>query len=159
MRSGRRVGGFLLGSLALGVAFATGVGVSSGPAGEARLVAFEPLPEYAGETCEWEVALPQTLSYAAAGAASAQLPDAASRLAVTARPPDRFIQDPYAAFSSVAVDPVRNEVVLTARFPLRRKPWHRTSPTSASGASTTSATCRRGGRLPARKGCCGSPAA
>ena len=87
---------------------------SSGPAGEARLVAFEPLPDYSGETCEWEVApTPQAMSYAPSGVAAAQLPDGNARMAAAARQPLRFIQDPYPAFSSIAVDPVRNEVVVT----------------------------------------------
>src|SRR5687768_3676408 len=67
---------------------------TSGPAGEARLVAFEALPDYSSETCEWEVALPtpQAMSYAPAGVAAAQLPDGNARMAAAARQPLRFIQ-------------------------------------------------------------------
>src|SRR5688572_20961333 len=89
-------------------AFVLGSSVLTGPAGEARLIAFEPLPEFADETCEWEVASPQLSSYAAAGASAAQMPPADARMAVTSRAPATFIQDPYPSFSSIAVDPVRN---------------------------------------------------
>jgi DNA-binding beta-propeller fold protein YncE len=40
-------------------------------------------------------------------------PDDAARLAASQRKPLRIIQDRYPSFSSVAVDPIRNEVVLT----------------------------------------------
>src|SRR5687768_7818115 len=88
-----------------------------GTPGEARLVAFEPMANFgANETCEWEVAGPQFPSYAAAGAVgvgAAQLPPANARLAVAKRPPTTFIQDPYPSWSSIAVDPMRNEIVMT----------------------------------------------
>ena len=117
MHFGRRLGRFVLALVVVTIAgaFALGSGgLPSGSTGEARLVAFEPLPDYSGESCEWEVAEPQgQASYAAAGAAAAQRPDGASRMAVTARPPLRFVQDPYPSYSSIAVDPVRNEVVVT----------------------------------------------
>jgi DNA-binding beta-propeller fold protein YncE len=47
------------------------------------------------------------------GVVGAQLPDGNARLAAAARQPLRFIQDPYPSYSSIAVDPVRNEIVVT----------------------------------------------
>src|SRR4051812_34888391 len=103
-RRGRLVFGFLAAVAA--AAFAGSVGRFSGSAGEARLVAFEALPEYAGESCDWEVATPQRPSFAPTGAFSSFTPDAASRQDVSGRQPLHFIQDPYPSFSSIAVDPV-----------------------------------------------------
>ena len=99
----RHVGGFLFGLLVLAIAIAPYHGASSDSTGEARLVAFEPLPAYADETCEWEVALPQTPSYADARAVAvqAQIPDSGARLDVAGRAPMRYIKDPYPAFSSI----------------------------------------------------------
>ena len=90
----------------------------------ARLVAFEPVPMFEDEQiCAWEVATPQASSVSGstspltAPMAALQLPGAAAaarRAApadIAARPPLRFIQDPYPNFSGVSVDPVHNEVV------------------------------------------------
>lgn len=78
--------------------------------GTARLVAFESVPDMAGESCDWEVATLQRSSYmqgpnAVGGRAPGAL-DAAERA------PLRFIQDPYASFTGVRVDTARNEVLL-----------------------------------------------
>ena len=105
MRS-RHVFGRLLVALLIvtgAAVFGISSGSSPGSRGEARLIAYDVLPETAGESCEWEVALPQQTSYAAPGVAAAQAPAAGARMAVAARPPLRFIQDPYPAFSSIAV--------------------------------------------------------
>jgi DNA-binding beta-propeller fold protein YncE len=89
----------------------------------ATLVKFEPLPEV-GAMCEWMPESPSgTLmagllpgQAASQGALTRQAPgqqaggtaaEAASR-----RPPARVIKDPYAVYSSVAVDTIRNEVVM-----------------------------------------------
>src|SRR6185503_19151886 len=121
---------------AAGFSLTTG---SSGPAGEARLVAFEALPDYSGETCEWEVAMPtpQAMSYAPSRAAGAQLPDGNARMAAAARQPLRFIQDPYPAFSAIAVDPVRNEIVVTDENRFRIMVYDRTAVTPASAEAST----------------------
>jgi DNA-binding beta-propeller fold protein YncE len=135
-----RLGQFLVALVVVAIAGAFAVGngwLSSGNTGEARLIAFEALPEYSGETCEWEVASPQTMSYAPAGAAAAQLPAASARMAVTARPPARFIQDPYPSFSSIAVDPVRNEVVVTDENRFQIMVYDRLATTPASAVQTT----------------------
>jgi DNA-binding beta-propeller fold protein YncE len=90
--------------------------------GTARLIAFEPLPEALNDYCTWETAAPDEgigslpsralASYQPAGAAG-QAPGAPDRRAdVAARKPLRVIHDPYAGFSTVFVDPIRNEVVL-----------------------------------------------
>jgi len=131
----RFLGALLVVTAAAAFSLTTG---TSGPAGEARLVAFEALPDYSGETCEWEVALPtpQAMSYAPAGVAAAQLPDGNARMAAAARKPLRFIQDPYPAFSSIAVDPVRNEVVVTDENRFRIMVYDRTAVTPAAAEAT-----------------------
>jgi len=119
-------------ALAAIAAVTLGIGWHSSP-GEARLVAFEPMASFgANETCEWETAMPQFPSYAAAGAAAAQLPSADARLAVAKRPPLTFIQDPYPNFSSIAVDPVRNEIVMTDENRFRIMVYDRTAVTPAT---------------------------
>ncbi len=131
---------FLLGLLVVSTATALALSsdVSSGSA-EARLVAFEALPDYSGETCEWEVAAPapQAMSYAASGAVAAQLPDGNARMAAAAREPLRVIQDPYPAFSSIAVDPVRNEIVVTDENRFQIMVYDRLAVTPASAPATT----------------------
>jgi len=77
------------------------------------------------------------MSYAAAGAAAAQLPDGNARLAAAAREPLRFIQDTYPAFSSIAVDPVRNEIVVTDENRFRIFVYDRLAATPASAPATT----------------------
>ncbi len=86
--------------------------VSAGP----RLVKFEPLGELGGAMCEWVPASESgTLMAAlepqdtAQGARTAQVPAAE---AASKRSPVRVIQDQYAVYSSVTVDPIRNEVVM-----------------------------------------------
>ena len=86
--------------------------LSSGPGGngQARLVSIEPLP-MEGEYCEWVPAsASQTL--AASLQQSAASARQAAREDMSQRAPLRIIRDPHATFSSVAVDPVRNEVVM-----------------------------------------------
>ena len=123
-------------ALVLVFALASLVTRSSGPA-EARLVAFEPMATFgANETCEWEAATPQFPSYAAAGAAAVQLPSANARLDVTKRPPLTFIQDPYPSYSSIAVDTVRNQVVVTDENRFRIMVYDRTATTPATMEAT-----------------------
>ncbi len=91
--SDHRPGRFLLALLVVAgaAAFALGSGVLTGPAGEARLIAFEPLPAFADETCEWEVASPQpsVVSTRRPRRALHRCPPANARMAVTSRPPLR----------------------------------------------------------------------
>ena len=68
-----------------------------------RLVSIDPLPSADGAMCEWPGGgLLETAAYA-------QTLDAAGDMDPA---PLRRIQDPAATFSAVAVDPVRNEIVL-----------------------------------------------
>ncbi len=115
-----------------------GIGWHQAPA-EARLVAFEPMANFgANETCEWETATPQFPSYAAAAAGAAvQQPSADARLEVAKRPPLTFIQDPYPNFSSIAVDPMRNEIVMTDENRFRIMVYDRTAVTPASAEAST----------------------
>jgi DNA-binding beta-propeller fold protein YncE len=122
-------------AVALVTAVAVGTNWPATP-GEARLVAFEPMATFGGGTCEWEVAVPQYPSYAAAPGAM-QLPSANARLAVAKREPLTFIQDPYPSFSSIAVDPVRNEIVVTDENRFRIMVYDRLATTPASAVQTT----------------------
>ena len=129
---------WLIGIAAAAVVIPVAVSTNwSGTPGEARLIAFEPMVNFgAGETCEWEVAAPQVPSYAAAGVA-AQFPAANARMEVARRPPVTFIQDPYPSFSSIAVDPVRNEIVMTDENRFRIMVYDRLAVTPASAVQTT----------------------
>jgi DNA-binding beta-propeller fold protein YncE len=84
---------------------------------EARLVSIQPLSEMVGPMCEAEPASEEQMQLAElqqrqdvrqSPAARSAAPENRSQLK-----PVRSIRDPYAAFSSIAVDPVNNEVVLT----------------------------------------------
>ena len=101
-------------------------GLARQASGQARLVSITPLPEMDGpppvgsgpqseEMCQWTPA---------SASASLRVALRQERLAgredgqpqggdFSQRKPVRMIRDPYAAYSAVAVDPVRNEVVLT----------------------------------------------
>jgi len=88
--------------------------------GKPRLISIDPLPEPAadGESCPWMPASGTNILAAAlqeesgAGDRSA-LTEAGATVDFSKRKPVRTIRDPYAAYSSVAVDPNNNEVVLT----------------------------------------------
>jgi hypothetical protein len=75
----------------------------AGPQGALRLVSIDPLPAFDGDACAWPG------GGVLEAAAYAQSPAAASALDLT---PVRAIEDNAATFSAVAVDPVRNEIVL-----------------------------------------------
>jgi len=91
-------------------------------AGGPRLVSYEPLPEMDGEMCQWVPAsaamsaaafrLPAQGAGEAAGGPQAR-PSDAEVDEVAKRSPVRVIRDPNSAYSGIAVDPVRNEVVMT----------------------------------------------
>ncbi len=86
--------------------------------GGPRLISIEPLPQLEGPMCEWVPAsaglsLAEALSQEASSRAGGASPDDGARLAASKRKPLRVIRDPYSSYSSVAVDPVHNEVVLT----------------------------------------------
>ena len=87
--------------------------------GKERLVSWEPLPAMDGAACEWLPAS-ASVSLAAAlqqspgdsGTSAPPHPSGPAREAVASRPPIYSIKDPHFAFAGIAVDPIRNEVVL-----------------------------------------------
>ena len=91
------------------------------PTGFPQLVSIEPLPAMDGEMCQWmpasasgslRAALLQTGFQTGTPGRAASAADP-SREEVRRRPPLRTIKDPYSSFSAIAVDPVRDEVVMT----------------------------------------------
>ena len=88
---------------------------SGGP----RLISVEPLPDTEGLTCVWAPAsanfhLAAAFEQGQGSAASASaVSGEAARLVASQRRPVRVIRDPNPGFSSVAIDPIRNEVVFT----------------------------------------------
>src|SRR3990172_6979790 len=86
------------------------------PGGDAQLVSAQPLPEMDGALCEWapasaSVALRASLQEG--GSARTGVPSESGRAAAAGRSPIRTLGDVYSVFSAVAVDAVRNEVVMT----------------------------------------------
>ncbi len=99
--------------------------VKSGP-GEAKLVSIQPLPPDVGVMCELPpptreerlvAELQQRQDFRETSFVARGIPLQAARGAApqdrSQLKPLRSIRDPYAGFSSVAVDPINNEVVLT----------------------------------------------
>ncbi len=91
--------------------------------GPDRLISLEPLPAMDGDMCEWTPAsansslissFPQDQAAAkrSSSSADAPRPSEAARSELAKRKPVRVLQDPYSAFAGLAVDPVRNEVVM-----------------------------------------------
>jgi DNA-binding beta-propeller fold protein YncE len=85
--------------------------------GSPQLVSSTLMPPVDGQMCEWT---PASASFGLVSAFAQERqvtrtaqPTAGSTLDLSQRKPARMIRDPYAAYSSVAVDPVHNEVVLT----------------------------------------------
>jgi DNA-binding beta-propeller fold protein YncE len=92
------------------------------PAASARLISYETLPPEAlqDEACEGVPANAQIAMAAAPQVeeafprgVTAQSPEQAVAIDAPGKNPARMIRDPYASFSSVAVDAANNEVVLT----------------------------------------------
>ena len=92
------------------------LGLTGDLARVARLVSYDPLPAEDGAACDLPVSLPSGSLLAG------ELPlrnillqtrIAAETQDASQRKPERMIQDPYAAYSAVAVDPAHDEVVLT----------------------------------------------
>ena len=91
--------------------------------GQERIVSWEQLPEMSGQMCQW---MPASASAGAApwmapaplqAGASAQdsvppHPSEEVREAVAAREPIYEVRDPYYGFAGIAVDPIRNEVII-----------------------------------------------
>src|SRR5437867_572103 len=113
--------------------------------GEERLVSVEPLAEMGGEICELVPASGPAGREETLMAAFEQRQDArdATRAARSAATQDRskltpirWIRDPYAAYSSVAVDPINNEVVLTDENLFQILVYDRTANTPPSARLT-----------------------
>src|SRR3989475_11711640 len=113
--------------------------------GNERLVSVDPLPEAGGEICEpvpaadpvnreaiLMAALEQSVE---ARAASLEARNAATQDRSKLKPV-RWIHDPYAAFSSVAVDPINNEVVMTDENLFQILVYNRTTTTPPTARLT-----------------------
>jgi len=140
----------ILGTIAavLGFVFSTGntgenpLLLARKQAGYPRLISVQPLPEMEGPMCDFvpastnvgltAVPLQEQLSARAAGTP----PDEATRLAASQRNPLRVIRDPYSSYSSVAVDPIHNEVVMTDESLFNIMVYDRTANTPPSAAMT-----------------------
>ena len=85
------------------------------PAGAAQLIAAESLPAENSPMCEWLPASAPASLLAALQQSPVEGSDdrAAEREEIRRRPPLRVIKDQYASYSAVAVDPVRDEVVMS----------------------------------------------
>lgn len=90
--------------------------------GNDRLVFWQPLPATDGEMCQWVPAsaakplaasLQQVPGASSATAAEEPRLREAARAEVRRRRPLRVIKDAHPGYAGVAVDPVRDEVVLT----------------------------------------------
>ena len=88
------------------------------PSRDAQLVGYETLPAMDGEMCQWVPASSQTLLATAIrqerllAQASAAQSDTERAVMEVDLAPVRVIRDTYPTYSAVAVDPVRNEIIL-----------------------------------------------
>lgn len=114
---------------------------------EPRLISSEPLLPAGDLWCAWDsettlFSAPTPAAYLAAqGGTNAQRQDAglcASEgcAAVSTRTPLRYIQDPNPGFSSIRVDPIRNEVMLMDEFHFDIYVYDRLANTPASAPKT-----------------------
>lgn len=82
------------------------------------LISIQPFPDMQGEMCEWlPASAPQRLTLALqqdrpASPGAGLAPTGAPSAVDADRAPVRVIRDSYPTYSAVAVDPVRNEIVL-----------------------------------------------
>ena len=83
-----------------------------------RLISIQPFPAMDGEMCEWlPASAPQRLAFALqqdrpASPGAGLAPTGAPSAADADRAPVRVIRDTHPTYSAVAVDPIRNEIVL-----------------------------------------------
>src|SRR3990172_769357 len=115
--------------------------IDSRATGGPQLVSIQPIPEADGAMCEWVpasseggtlyAALLQRQQDRAATAASS----AGTREDADLKP-IRWIRDPYAAYSSVAVDPINNEVVMTDENLFQILVYDRTANTPPTASMT-----------------------
>ncbi|HWP84698.1 MAG TPA: hypothetical protein VNN17_05880 [Terriglobia bacterium] len=146
-RSEKRVGLFLAMSAVVGMAvflasFNEGsIGASAlsrKPTGQAQLVSAVPLPNVDGEMCQWVPASASEGGSLYAALLQRQEERAAATFVGTkdypSMRPVRWIRDPYAAFSAVAVDPINNEVVMTDENLFQIMVYDRTTNTPPTAA-------------------------
>lgn len=109
--------------------------------GYPQLVSYEPLPPMDGAMCEWAPASTHTLFATAlrqeqlARAAKVSSADIKTGPDLD-RPPVRVIHDSYPTYSAVAVDPLRNEVVLQDENLFQTLVYDRTANTSPTSSMT-----------------------
>ena len=131
--------------------------------GSERLVSVEPLPEAGGEICipesvaspeliaslqqenlfssAWEAASPLATSLrqqqsGSNGATSPPRPSDAVKTQVASRQPASTIKDPRSAFAGLAIDPIRNEVVIAEENNFSLLVYDRTENTPPRAASS-----------------------
>ena len=115
---------------------------------EERLVSWETLPSIDGAACEWipasaSVSLEALQSTPQSEAVPPQ-PSAGAKERVSTRDPIYTIKDPHYAFAGIAVDPIRNEVVIAEENVSSMVVYDRLTNTPAScGDERTKARNRR----------------
>jgi DNA-binding beta-propeller fold protein YncE len=107
--------------------------IRSKESGGPRIVSIQPLREAGGPECEW---VPASFRGEALLPATDDMPSDSERIAASKRKPVRVIRDPYSSYSSVAVDPVHNEVVLTDESLFNIMVYDRQANTPASASMT-----------------------
>ena len=112
------------------------------PAGYPQLVSVEPLPSMDGQMCQWVPASAGTTLVTAlqqermaAGAATGSPADESTAVSFD-RAPLRVIRDPYPTYSAVAVDPIRNEIVLQDENLFQIMVYNRTANTPPQATMT-----------------------
>ena len=95
---------------------AASAGALRKPTGQPQMVAVEELPVMDGATSEW---MPASASFSLQAARQqnavnhSDSPSEAAKAAASQRKPVRTLVDSFPSYSSIAVDPIRNEVVMT----------------------------------------------
>ena len=141
-RRARLLAGFLLLATAAGlVIFGSQKARETAAFGADRLVSWETLPEMDGEMCEWVPAsasssLMAALAPQGSGSASTDRPrpSDAQREAISKRKPLYTVTDPHFGYAGIAVDPIRNEVVLAEENLSRLLVYDRTENTPPAAA-------------------------
>ncbi len=108
------------------------------PTGQPQLLSVQPLPQMAGEMCEWEPAS-ATMSLASS-LLQQQQPEGELALSpaqiaeMSQRKPLRMIKDNYSAYSQIAVDLTNDEVVMTDESLFQILVYNRTENTPPTAA-------------------------
>lgn len=91
------------------------IGIGRARTGRAELLSVQPLTEDDGAMCQYVPATANSSLFASLQEERAARASASTeaKTEVAKRKPLRTLQDPYAAYSAVAVDPVHNEVIMT----------------------------------------------